>query len=65
MSALLDEQINMENLLRLANDYGNAFYLLDTEAFRENYQELSAEFKKSILNLISLTRIRQIIFLIS
>ena len=46
MSALLDEQINIENLLRLANGYGNAFYLLDTEAFRENYQELSTEFKK-------------------
>ena len=46
MSALQDEQINTKNLLRLANEYGNAFYLLDTEAFRENYQELSAEFKK-------------------
>ncbi len=47
MSATLDRQINTENLLSLANEYGNAFYLLDTEAFRENYQELSAEFKKN------------------
>lgn len=41
----LEENITSENLKTLADCYGNAFYLLDSDAFSENYEELSSAFK--------------------
>jgi len=35
-----------EKLPELTENYGNAFYLLDSEQFRKNFDDLSGEFKK-------------------
>lgn len=45
MSKVLDDKLTKENLLKLSEQYGNAFYLLDPEAFRNNFIELSNAFK--------------------
>lgn len=41
----LEEKLTTENLIALSERYGNAFYLLDSDAFSENYNELSEAFK--------------------
>lgn len=46
MSKKLQKKINTETLINLSKEYGNAFYLLDSDAFKENYVELSNAFKK-------------------
>ncbi len=37
--------LSTEILLQLSKQYGNSFYLLDSRQFKENYMELSREFK--------------------
>lgn len=39
-------ELNINELEKLANKYGNGFYLLDSDIFEKNYQELSEAFKK-------------------
>lgn len=38
--------LSTEILLQLSKQYGNSFYLLNSQQFKENYMELSGEFKK-------------------
>ena len=42
--------MNKEILEKLTADYGDAFYVLDTEQFRKNFSELKAEFSKIYSN---------------
>lgn len=40
------KRVDQETLCRIIAQYGEAFYLLDTEQFRKNFMELRGEFQK-------------------
>ena len=42
----MQKQLTTELLNNLSKQYGNAFYLLESDSFENNYKELSAAFKK-------------------
>jgi len=50
---LVMNTLTIELVRSWANEYGDAFYILDTDAFRRNYQELLGEFTR-IYNKTSL-----------
>ena len=39
-------ELNTEKLLELSKEYGDAFYLLDTKLYKNNYLELTESFKR-------------------
>ena len=39
-------EINKTNIEQLRKEYGNAFYLLDSEQYRNNFIELRETFRK-------------------
>ena len=41
----LDDKMTTQNLLQLAEQYGDSFYLLDSAQFQKNYRELEAAFR--------------------
>lgn len=41
----MDKRLTTNDLMKLSSEYGDAFYLLDTKKFRENYNELTSVFK--------------------
>lgn len=45
MSKILEEKITADNLSKLSDRFGRAFYLLDTSAFRTNCMELMEAFR--------------------
>ena len=46
----LEEKLTIQNLKQLSERFGNAFYILDSEQFSDNYKELKNEFQKRYPN---------------
>lgn len=55
-------EIKEEQIRLISKKYGDAFYILDTECFKKNYNDLQAAMRKYYKKHISLIHIKLIIF---